>query len=316
MLVLLPFLSLLALPAIVLAAQDGPRQQLAKLAAENNGVINLDSKTFDLLTSPKRDWSASIHFTALDKRRRCGPCREFNPSWVAVAKAWSKVPSSDRDSHFFATLDFENSQTIFQKMGVLSAPVVMNFLPAAGPRKSAKADSPISHDFSSGFDPQPLAEQLSAYTPVPIPFRPPINWAMWGTVVFFLLSGALSIRFLAPVLRSRWTWAIITVLTSLVMTSGYMFTRIRGMPTTASDGSWISAGFQTQYGQETTVVATLYGLLSAAFLMLTLVAPLQTSRTRQRIQIYLWSGIIFVLFSVLLSFFRVKNRGYPFKLLL
>ena len=80
---------------------------------------------------------------------------------------------------------------------------------------------------------------------------------MWGTVVFFILSGALSIRFLAPVLRNRWTWAVITILTSLIMTSGYMFTRIRGMPTTSSDGSWIAQGFQTQFGQETTVVASL-----------------------------------------------------------
>lgn len=53
------------------------------------------------------------------------------------------------------------------------------------------------------------------------------------------------------------------------------------------------------------------GLLSAAFLMLTLVAPLQTSPTRQRVQIYLWSSVVFVLFSVLLSLFRVKNRGTP-----
>jgi hypothetical protein len=75
MLIFLPFLSLLALPAIVLAAQDSPRQQLVKLAAGNHGVINLDDKTFELLTSPERDWSASIHFTALDKRRKCGPCK-------------------------------------------------------------------------------------------------------------------------------------------------------------------------------------------------------------------------------------------------
>lgn len=316
MLLFLPFLSLLALPAIVLAAQDSPRQQLVKLAAKNNGVINLDAETFDLLTSPERDWSASIHFTALDKRRKCGPCKEFNPSWVAVAKSWSKVAPSERDSHFFATFDFEDNLATFKKLGIQSAPVVLNFRPAAGPRKSDKANTPVTHDFSSGFDPQPLAEQLSAFTPMPIPYRAPIDWTMWGTVLFFILSGALSIQFLAPVLRNRWTWAVFTILTSLVMTSGYMFTRIRGMPTTSSDGSWIAQGFQTQFGQETTVVATLYGLLSASFLMLTLVAPLQASPTRQRIQIYLWTGIVFVLFSVLLSFFRVKNRGYPFKLLL
>jgi oligosaccharyltransferase complex subunit gamma len=72
---LLPFFCLLALPVIVLAAQDSTHKHLVKLAAENNGIIHLDPKNFDLLTSPKRDWSASILFTALDKRRRCGPCR-------------------------------------------------------------------------------------------------------------------------------------------------------------------------------------------------------------------------------------------------
>ena len=71
----LPFLSLLALPALVLAAHDSPRQQLVKLAAGNSGLINLDAQTFDLLVSPERDWSASIHFTALEKKRKCGPCK-------------------------------------------------------------------------------------------------------------------------------------------------------------------------------------------------------------------------------------------------
>jgi dolichyl-diphosphooligosaccharide---protein glycosyltransferase subunit 3/6 len=75
MILFLPLLSLLALPAIVIAAQDSARQQLVQLAAKNNGVINLDAKTYGLLTSPERDWSASIHFTALDKRRKCGPCK-------------------------------------------------------------------------------------------------------------------------------------------------------------------------------------------------------------------------------------------------
>lgn len=117
----------------------------------------------------------------------------------------------------------------------------------------------------SGFDAQPLAEQLSTFTPIPIPYHPPINWTKWGVGAFLVLSGLLAIRFLAPVLRSRWTWATITILTSLVMTSGYMFTRIRGMPNTAQDGSWIAQGFQSQYGQETTVVASLCMLSSFGY---------------------------------------------------
>jgi len=58
-----------------LAASKSPHQRLVELAAVGNGVIKLDSNTFDLLTSPKRDWSVSVLLTALDKRRGCLPCR-------------------------------------------------------------------------------------------------------------------------------------------------------------------------------------------------------------------------------------------------
>ncbi|ETW85897.1 hypothetical protein HETIRDRAFT_432477 [Heterobasidion irregulare TC 32-1] len=316
---LLSFLALLSLPVCLYAAKPSQQthERLVKLAAENNGVIKLDTELFNLLTAPSRDWSSSIQFTALDKRRRCAPCKEFDPSFASVAKAWSYVSRNDRDKHFFATLDFDNGSPVFQKLGLTSAPVVYNYAPTEGDRKQGPGKmNPVSYDFSSGFDAEPLAIQLSALTPVPIPYRAPIDWALWGTVGTLGLAFVLAIRFLAPILRSRWTWAAITVLTSLVMTSGFMFTRIRNMPMTAANGQWIAPGFQNQYGQETTVVATIYGLLAASFLMLTLVAPLQGSPSRQRTQIYLWSGVILILFSVLVSFFRVKNRGYPFKLFL
>lgn len=43
--------------------------------------------------------------------------------------------------------------------------------------------------------------------------------------------------------------------------------------------------------------------------MLTMVAPYQTSKSRQQVQVWLWSIVVFVMFSVLISLFRVKNRG-------
>lgn len=51
------------------------QQQLSQLAAAGNGIIKLDASTFDLLVAPQRTWSISVHFTALDQRRRCAPCR-------------------------------------------------------------------------------------------------------------------------------------------------------------------------------------------------------------------------------------------------
>ncbi|KAI0720999.1 oligosaccharyl transferase subunit OST3/OST6 family [Cerioporus squamosus] len=317
MLLLLPFLALLSIPFCLAASTsvEEAHQKLVKLAAANNGLIKLDDSTYNLLTHPKRTWSSSIHFTALDPRRRCAPCKEFDPSFNAVAKAWSQVPASERDTHFFATADFDNAMGTFQKLGMQTAPVLHVHLPAEGPRSRGRT-APIVYDFSNGFDAAPLAEQLSQYTPVRIPYRAPIDWAKYGSaagVTLILLSG---VRLFLPILRSRWAWAIGIVLTSLVMTSGFMFVRIRGMPQSGANGQWIAPGYQNQFGQEVQVVSFIYGLLASAFLMLTLVTPYQTHPFRQRLQVYLWSGVILVMFSVLISLFRVKNRGYPFKLLL
>ncbi|KAK7054860.1 oligosaccharyl transferase subunit ost3/OST6 [Paramarasmius palmivorus] len=292
-------------------------QNLVDLAAAGNGVIRLDPKSFDILTSSRRNWSAAIQFTALDRRRRCNPCKEFEPSWNAVAQAWSTTPKEHRDNHFFGTLDFDEAPTVFQQLGLASAPIVYVYPAAEGPRQPTSGKtSPSKYDFSTGFEAEPLAEHLSNHTPIPIPYKAPFDWAKLVTAVTGILGFALTLRFIAPILQSRWTWAAITVLTSLVMTGGYMFTRIRGVPYTGADGGWIAGGYQNQFGQEVQVVALIYGTLSFAFLMLIMIVPYQSSPSRQRLQVYLWSGVILLVYSVLVTLFKVKNRGYPFKLLL
>jgi oligosaccharyltransferase complex subunit gamma len=73
---LLPWLALLVAPlCLAVGKADSLQAELANLALSQNGNIKLDAATFDLLTSPKRNWSTAIHFTAMDPRRRCGPCR-------------------------------------------------------------------------------------------------------------------------------------------------------------------------------------------------------------------------------------------------
>ncbi|KAJ7273730.1 oligosaccharyl transferase subunit OST3/OST6 family [Mycena haematopus] len=313
---LLPLLALLSLPLLTRAAPaDEARQKLVALAAAGGGLIKLDSESYELLVAPNRDWSASIEFTALDTRRRCSPCKEFNPSWHAVSKAWTKAPKIHRDTHFFATLDFDDGQAVFQKLGLATAPVVYVYPPIEGPRAKGRSD-PSKYDFSHGFEAEPLAESLSYHTPIPIPYTKPFDWARWTTIAAGVLAAAVTLRFIAPVLQSRWTWAIGTILISLVMTSGYMFTRIRGSPFMGNDGSWIAGGFQNQYGQEVQVIAVVYGTLGFAFVMLTMVIPYQATAQRQRFQIYLWSAIIMLVYSILIVLFKIKNRGYPFRLLL
>jgi len=66
----------------------------------------------------------------------------------------------------------------------------------------------------------------------------------------------LAVPYIAPVLKSRWSWAFVTIVTSLIMTSGYMFTRIRGVPYVGADGGWLAGGYQNQFGQEVHVIAS------------------------------------------------------------
>jgi len=50
--------------------------------------------------------------------------------------------------------------------------------------------------------------------------------------------------------------------------------------------------------------------------MLISIIPRQTSPQRQRLQVYLWTGVIMIVYSVLISLFRVKNRGKGVNVLL
>ena len=51
------------------------------------------------------------------------------------------------------------------------------------------------------------------------------------------------------------------------------------------------------------------GLLAGSFLMLTMVTPTQMSPARQRTQVYVWTAVIMIIFSILVSLFRLKNKG-------
>ncbi|KAJ6561665.1 oligosaccharyl transferase subunit OST3/OST6 family [Mycena capillaripes] len=303
------------------AAFDDAHQKLVTIAAAGGGVIQLDTASYDLLTTANRTWSASIEFTALQTRDRCDPCSisvkcsGVHPSWMAVAKAWTGVPQVHRDSHFFATLDVNNAPTVVQRLGLTSAPAIHNYPPTEGPRAAAIGKQDYwTYDFSHGFEAEPLAEQLSKATPIRIPYRPPVNWALWITIAAGVLTLAVGLLFL-PILLSVWTWTIATIATSLVMTSGYMFTRIRESPLVAPDGSWIARGTQNQFGREVHMVFAIYGTLAFSFLMLIVVVPYQRPGL-QRLYVYFWSAIIVLVYSVLVVFYKVKNRWYPYRLLL
>lgn len=74
---LLHLFALFILPFCLAAPKDPQsiHDELVKLANANNGLIKLDEHSYDMLTNPKRNWSAAVQLTATDPRRRCAPCK-------------------------------------------------------------------------------------------------------------------------------------------------------------------------------------------------------------------------------------------------
>ncbi len=62
---------------------------------------------------------------------------EFDPTYKAVAKSWSKLPADKRQDVFFAQLDFPNGQAVYQRLGLQTAPT-MQFWPATAGEHASK----------------------------------------------------------------------------------------------------------------------------------------------------------------------------------
>lgn len=54
------------------------------------------------------------------------------------------------------------------------------------------------------------------------------------------------------------------------------------------------------------------GVLAFATISLALKVPRMTDPNTQKIAVFVWGAIILVMYSFLLSVFRIKNGGYPF----
>ncbi|KIM29014.1 hypothetical protein M408DRAFT_329052 [Serendipita vermifera MAFF 305830] len=309
------------LQVLASASTSAIHSRLVDLAAKNGGVVPLDAELFEQITEKDREWTTVLQFTAMAPNMKCTPCREFAPHFATIAKAWSKVTPEQRDQHFFATLDFADAVEVFRRLQLVSAPALFLYPAGKGPRRPANGKiEPTAYDFNShGFEADIMAEVLSAFTPVPIPYKPPFNWAFLGTVIMGIVTLLVSARFILPILSSRWTWAAVIIAASVVFTSGIMFVRIRGSPwvgRTKQGASWLAGGYQNQYGMEVQVIAGVYGTLAFSYVALIFLVPRILSPTKQRIAVYIWCCVILLLFSVLLSLFSVKNTAYPFRLLL
>ncbi|KAK4159313.1 magnesium transporter protein 1 [Cladorrhinum sp. PSN259] len=320
------FLSVSLLAGGSLAAKKTSEERFKSFHTKSlsSTPVKLGDSSYRELTSTPRDYTAAIVLTAMDPRFGCQLCREFQPEWELLSRSWTKGDKAGESRLIFGTLDFTDGRDIFMSLGLQTAPILLLFPPNAGPHAVASPE-PIRYDFTNG--PQ-TAEYVHGWISRHLTDRPnppvkrPINWIRWIST-FVISSGSLTALYvgwpyLIPILQSRNVWSAVTLISILLFTSGHMYNHIRKVPYVASDGkggiSYFANGFQSQYGLETQIIAAIYGFLSLAGISLAIKVPRVTDANTQNVLVLVWGALLLVIYSFLLSVFRVKNAGYPFAL--
>ncbi|KAI1081347.1 hypothetical protein F5B20DRAFT_535725 [Whalleya microplaca] len=291
--------------------------------AQASSPLKLVDTSYKKLTNTPRDYSVAVLLTAMDARFGCQLCTEFQPEWEVLGKSWAKGDKNGESRLIFGTLDFTDGRDTFVSLGLQTAPVLLFFQPTTGPHAVAGAE-PIRYDFTGPQSAEKVHEWLARHLPdrPHPPIYRPVNYAKWVVTIVSLLGAAGVVSklwpYLLPVIQNRNVWAGQTLIGILLFTSGHMFNQIRKVPYVAGNGhggiTYFASGFQNQFGLETQLVGFIYGLLSFATIALALKTPRIRDPKLQQISVIAWGAVMVLMYSFLLSVFRVKNGGYPFKL--
>ncbi|KAI1437793.1 OST3/OST6 family protein [Xylaria sp. CBS 124048] len=320
-------LSLIALPLGSLGAKSSPSaDKFDDFLAQSlsSTPLQLADGSYKKLTSAPRDYSVAVLLTALDAKYGCQLCGMFQPEWDILSRSWIQGDKKGESRIIFGTLDFTDGRDTFMALGLQTAPVLLLFQPTTGPHAVASVD-PVRYDFTAG---SLTAESARDWIARYLPDRPhprvsrPVDYVRWIVSIVSLL-GVLGVilklwPYMLPIIHNRNVWAGVSLIGILLFTSGHMFNQIRKVPYVAGDGrgglSYFAPGFQSQYGLETQIIAFIYGILAFATISIALKAPRTKDPNMQQIMVIIWGIIMVVMYSYLLSVFRGKNGGYPFKL--
>ncbi|KAM0789294.1 hypothetical protein ACM66B_000134 [Microbotryomycetes sp. NB124-2] len=298
------------------------RERFRQLANSNNGVVSLNSALYDEITATPRDYSVSVVLTAMSPQFKCAPCQLMQPEYDLVARQWKKQSRSDDNEHFFAVLDFVNGQEIYQRMNLQTAPTFQLFMPTEGARASPKTSADTFDFGRAGFRAEAIAQYVQSTAKVPLNFARPVDKSkLISSVVigFCMLFSAYRLRAqLKNIFSATHLWAFGTLFVILLMTSGYMWNQIRKPPYMQAGPkgqvSYVTGGYSNQLGIETHIVAAIYAVLGFSAFALSHILPNVRDPVKQRFGVYLWTGISFVMFGVLINLFKIKQGGYPFKI--
>ncbi|ESO05482.1 hypothetical protein HELRODRAFT_77505, partial [Helobdella robusta] len=152
-------------------------------------------------------------------------------------------------------------------------------------------------------------------------FRPPsYSGTMALILLVSLIGGILYLkRNNLEFLYNKTSWGVFSVVLILAMTSGQMWNHIRGaqlMYRNPQDGQWhyIHGSTQSQFIVESYIVIFLNAAIVGGMFMLSEVGENKKDSGKKKFYALCGLAVVAIFFSFMLSIFKVKHRGYPYRL--
>uniref|UniRef100_A0A8C0P7D5 Tumor suppressor candidate 3 n=1 Tax=Canis lupus familiaris TaxID=9615 RepID=A0A8C0P7D5_CANLF len=288
-----PFLLLLLLLCIQLGGGQKKKENLLAEKVEQlmewssrRSIFRMNGDKFrKFIKAPPRNYSMIVMFTALQPQRQCSVCRQANEEYQILANSW-RYSSAFCNKLFFSMVDYDEGTDVFQQLNMNSAPTFMHFPPKGRPKRADTFDLQ-----RIGFAAEQLAKWIADRTDVHIRvFRPP-NYS--GTIALALLvslvGGLLYLRRNnLEFIYNKTGWAMVSL-------------------------SYIHGSSQAQFVAESHIILVLNAAITMGMVLLNEAATSKGDVGKRRIICLVGLGLVVFFFSFLLSIFRSKYHGYPYR---
>ncbi|KAJ1999227.1 oligosaccharyl transferase subunit ost3/OST6 [Coemansia thaxteri] len=300
----------------------GELQKLAK--RDSDGLARLDMDTFVKNVVPEnKEYAVVVQLTALSPKYKCGPCLTLDATLRAVSRGWRRHGDSSRI--VFGSLDVEDGEELFHKMGINQIPRLMIFPAGKGAHALANPSPREMAIRAESATAAGMASKLSGLLGVTITADVPVDYFKYvkylATAIAVPGGAYLLFRYVSLAMVGRNVLAIASIMFVLLMTSGYMWNRINSPPymgqsQQSGDVVLFVPTQNQQYGVETQIVAGTYAICALCIVVLVKHVPKIQSADQRTSVTLLFVFLLLFTFSYLNSVFRLKMPGYPFKMLL
>ncbi|KRY83920.1 Magnesium transporter protein 1 [Trichinella pseudospiralis] len=278
-------------------------------------VLRLNNAKFQqYVRSSPRNYSVIILLTS-QSNRQCRICGVVQDEFEVVASSY-RFTNMNSKRLYFVLADYEEAGEVFHTLGISAIPIILHVPPRGNLKRQDKMDFQ-----RSGIQAEAIAKWVQERTDVVIPVMRPPNYA--GPVALFLLlmlvCGLLYMkRSSLDFLYNRNLWGFLALCITFAFLSGQMWNHIRSPPFfyhNPKTGQWtiFSQGTQMQFIVETYIVGLIYMAITMGFILLIDATDMKTSSSKTRFYAYAGIGLVVIVFSFLLSVFRLKYRGYPYR---